>query len=227
MPESAAGSFTPLSSLRERAQSDRDERLAAEAAAKEEAKKKAEAEAAAKEPAKPKPIVHGSMIHGEMSADDLAAKYPGIVEQVKQKNYMLQGFATHDVKIGASTITLRTLRKSEQRVASLLAEGEIDASGMQVYHPDDLNRWSLMFALAKVGQQNFEPVATPTVGAAKRFVQDTNKRLMAFVESEDVKKRLAILDGWAAPVFQLVLAHFLDMTAAYQQAILQDMQNPS
>lgn len=227
MPDAPGGSFASLSGLRDRAQGERDERLAAEKVAKEEeAKKKAAAETKA-EPDKPKPIVHFSALHGELTEDQLLEKYPTVVEQVKNKNYLLQGFATFDIKLGNSSLSLRSLRKSEQRVISLLSEGEIDKEGNQIYHPDDINRWSLVFALAKVGQQHFEPIPVPSVGASKRFADETKTSLSKLTASEEVGKRTSIIDNWSVPVFQMVLANFLDMSAAYQRAIMQDMRNPS
>jgi len=226
----AGGSFAPLGDVRDRAQHARDERVAAEKKAAEDAKKAAAAAAEAKDkdkaPAAPPPIVHVSDLHGPLTEDELLAKYPDIVEQVKQKNYMLQGYTTHDIKIGSSTITVRTLRKNEQRVASLLAEGELSEDGRQVYHPEDLNKWSLVFAITRVGQQQYDPIVVPNVGAAKRFVADTNTKLAALAESDDVKKRLVVLDNWSVAVFHVVLATFVDISAAYGFAIMRDMKNP-
>lgn len=227
----ATGSFRSLRELRDQAQTARDDKIAAEQQAAEQAKKaEAEKERAGKNgdgKQEPPAVVHMSMLHGAMTEDDLLKMYPAVNEQVRQKNYLLQGYVTHDVVLGATTITVRTLRKNEQRVVSLLSEGELDEQGRQIYHPDDLNRWSLVFALTRVGQQNYDVIPMPSVGAAKRFVADTNTKLKELAESSEVAKRLAVIDNWSVPVFETVLYTFIDVSEAYRRAILRDMKNPS
>lgn len=221
-----AGSFDSLSSLRDRASSDRDERATAEAAAKAAADKE-KADADRKKQSEPPVVVHRSVIHDDMTVEDLEKHFKPIFDQVKDKTYLLRGFVTHETKVGASVLSLRSLRKGEHRVIALLSEGEVDSMGVQQFYPDDMHRWSIIFSLAAFGQQTFDPLPVPSVGSSKRFVTSTEKQLTALLDSDEMKKRVALVDSWGIPVYQLVLSNFIDMTAAYQQAILRDLKNPS
>lgn len=223
----APGSFANLGNLRDKAQGERAEKLAvaeAEKQAQEEAKKKAEIAA---KPAVSKPVIHLSGIHDQMTEDQLFEKYADVIRQVKEKSYFLSGYVTYGFQIGTTKFQVRTLKKSENRLVSMLAEGEMSANGEQIYHPDDLNRWTVMMMLMQVGQQTFEVLPTPSVASSKRFVKNTEKTLLDFVDNERVKQRLALIDNWATPIFSAVAAYCLDVTVAFQRAVLGDIANPS
>lgn len=201
--------------------------------AQKDQEKKAEA-AAADTPAKATPEAEQqpvSMVFSfrrmrDVPDTELLDGFKDLGEQVRDKGFLLRGYATIERKIWGQTVRFRTLRKSENRLINTLAEesGRVNATKSLVL--EEQTRWFAVFMIQQFGGETFTDIAAPRVFGSTFMADQTRETLRDFVIQKDVVKRLDFFESLPREIYDDLVAHCVDMLTAMSKFIERDLRNP-
>lgn len=214
-----------IASVKAREQIEREQAEAEETA---EAKKSEAAVKSGPDGADESDAPRFSTVWGMLTAKELLEKYPGVRDTVRDKRYFLSGYATQEVSLGGQTFVFRTLKKAEQRLCMLLAEDAVrhPQTGDPMVIPDEFLRWQLLMMVKSVGGEEWDDLAIPAASSARRFKEESDKEIGKFCHSDEVKRRLRIINEWPEQLYDKLVQHCQAINLAYSVAIEEDLKNP-
>jgi hypothetical protein len=162
---------------------------------------------------------------GKISRKELLRRYGDITQMVKSKGYFLPGYAVQPLELGGMNLKLRTLRQAEQRLVMFLSRKTLPSGATNVV-PDEHAKWQLVFMLAEIGGETWDPLDIPQVSASDVFADETEERLKKFLNNPELQRRLKTVLEWPAQLYDIMIAHAYGIAAAFSFAIEDDMRNP-
>jgi len=167
-------------------------------------------------------------VWGSVTGDELLEHYPSIRDMVRDKRYFLTGYATQEVEFGGQKFNFRTLKKDEQRLATLLSEDaeRHPVTGEHVAVPDEFLRWQMLLMVKRVGAEEWDDLQIPTTSSARRFKEASDKEIDKFANSPEVQRRLRIIGAWPEQLYDRLSFHCQSINLAYSIAIQKDLANP-
>lgn len=207
-----------------RAKREQEELAAKAAKAKTEAEKKDAA--GAPEAAAPAENVFSFRRMKDTPLEEFLEDYKDLAEQVRDKGFLLKGYATIERKIWGQTLRLRTLRKNEHRLVSALSEDTNRGLNMKSFLFDEQARWFLLLMVQQFSGETFTELVVPRVHGSNLMADQTREMLTEFVASKEVVKRLDLFDNMPREVYDDIVAICIDTLTAMTKLVERDLRNP-
>lgn len=219
-------SFVDANALEKQIKDQREQQKqeAAKAAQQEASADKAQA---AEAPAATPETVFSFRKMKEVPVDELLADYTDLGEQVRDKSFLLKGYATIERKIWGQTLRLRTLRKSEYRLVSALSE-EQGRGGLtaKTFLFDEQTRWFVILMVQQWGGASLPDLKIPRVHGSALMADQTREQLKDFVGSKTVIERIELFDDMPREAYDDIAAICVDTLTAMTKLVERDLRNP-
>ena len=171
--------------------------------------------------------VWGAVKNKRMLPEELLADFDDLMSAIRDKKFLLTGYATIQREIWNLPVTLKTPSQREYAVIQALSEGTPNTiTGMKTYHLAEQSRWMVVFMVQKWGEETFPIPEAPRIFDAQRLSADKETTLKEFMANGAVRTKLDFFESMPLPVYERLSQLCLDLVAVLFIALRHDSKNP-
>jgi len=158
------------------------------------------------------------LVRGPVEWEVFTKEYSQIFSDIANKVHLTQGYIEYRKEISKGyVIGFKSLTSQEDDLATQL---------QQLLQENDVLKWRIILALTMLGSESFNPkLDIPT-----RVYTDTqdqwDHKLLTWAQNDQIQGRVKVLNDMPSVLLNYVSEAYANFTIAFQQAILDDVNDP-